>query len=342
MSKVVVHTCTHNHVPAEVLERVAKGALKFLQRDPTRTTTLRNRFVTEMRKRFRGLRGAIRKAIVDEDVFGLMGNVIPINNKKVKGYVFTTPGGRAFDFPRNEQKLNAFMDWLHDQERNELLNLEIGPRLGPGIERGWTNLYIRSAYQEGIRRSRSEMRKAGYDVPDIDNQIGGIQGVFNVPVHTDRVGVLFTRTFSDLRGITNQMDTQISRVLAQGLIDGRNPRELARQINAVIGGGRATLDLRDTLGRFIPAERRAVILARTEIIRAHHLGNIQEMKNFGVAGVTVKAEWVTAGDERVCPECLNMEGRVFTIEEIEPLIPLHPQCRCMALPIEAEVSRGRR
>jgi len=144
----------------------------------------------------------------------------------------------------------------------------------------------------------------------------------------------YTRTFTDLQGITSQMDTQISRVLAQGLVDGDNPRLLARKIVAVINGeGVGDLAIRDSLGRFIPAQRRAQTLARTEVIRAHHQATIQEYQNWQIQGVQVQAEWSTAGDDRVCDQCAGYEGNIYSLEEVRNMIPVHPNCRCIALPV---------
>ena len=42
--------------------------------------------------------------------------------------------------------------------------------------------------------------------------------------------------------------------------------------------------------------------------------------------VLMQAEWSTAGDDRVCPECASLEGKVYTLDEIEGLIPVHPNC----------------
>ena len=82
------------------------------------------------------------------------------------------------------------------------------------------------------------------------------------------------------------MDTQISKVLAQGIADGDSPAAIARKLNKTIGGG---LDLvtktKAGITRTIPAQVRAQTLARTEIIRAHHAATIQEYRNFGMAGV---------------------------------------------------------
>ncbi len=293
--------------------------------DPTRTTTLRNTFARQMKKRFRALRGIIRKAIVDNDVFGLKQPTVMQD--------MNLPPNRAFAFTRTADKVQGFMDWLNEQVDRGILETFQHPQLGRGIEEAWTNVYIKSAYQQGVLRSRQEMINAGYDVSPIEEGVS-FTALLNQEMHADRLGVLYTRAFEELKGISSQMSTQISRVLTQGLAEGRNPREIANILTKTISGPVGDLGITDTLGRFIPAERRAVILARTEIIRAHHLGNITEMKNWQVVGVKVKAEWQTAGDSRVCSDCASLQGSVYTLDEIENKIPLHPQCRCVALPLD--------
>lgn len=295
------------------------------QFDPTKTLTLRNAFARDLRTRFTKLRGVIRRAIVDEDVFGLQDITIQVEMQ--------TPGRRAFDFPRTGQKVTAFMEWLRIQEELGILEIMPGVQLGQAVENAWTNKYIESSYQRGIQRARREMIAAGHDIPSIE-ATGGIGFAVNQPVHADRLGLMFTRTFNDLKGITDAMDSQISRVLAQALAEGQGPRVMANRLTKTISGPVGDLGLTDTLGRFIPAQRRAEILARTETIRSHHLAMIQEYKNWGVEGVIVKAEFTTAGDGRVCPDCAALEGRIFSLERIEFLIPLHPQCRCIAIPVE--------
>jgi len=53
-----------------------------------------------------------------------------------------------------------------------------------------------------------------------------------------------------------------------------------------------------------------------------------------VEGVRIQAEFVTVGDDRVCPDCLDLaSGGPYTLEEIEGMIPAHPMCRCIALPL---------
>ncbi len=318
----------HNHIHT-------LGVATF---DPTRTLTLRTQFASQMAKRFRELRGVVRRAIIDQDCFGLT-TQDPFS-VFIKTYAnMTIPDYKAFAFPRSSDKVEAFMRWLVEQQDKGILEVTGSVQAGKGVEAVWTNKYIHTGYQKGIVRARQELRKRGYrsrsgdEIPALETP-GQISAAFNQPIHADRVGLLYSRTFSDLRGITAAMDTQISRVLAQGIADGLPPRQLAKLLTATISGPVGDLGLTDTLGRFIPAERRAKILARTEIIRAHHVATIQEYRNYEVEGVKVKAEWTTAGDGRVCPDCEALEGNVYTLDVIEGMIPLHPQCRCIALPVE--------
>ena len=121
------------------------------------------------------------------------------------------------------------------------------------------------------------------------------------------------------------------------MIDGDGPMAIARKLNKTISGTGKDISMTDTLGRFIPAERRAKMLARTEIIRAHHMGNIQEYKSWGVLGVKVQAEFRTANDGRECERCSQIAADgPYTLDEIEGMIPAHPNCRCMALPVNPE------
>ena len=302
------------------------------QFDPTRTLTIRRAFERAMNKRFRDLIAVIRKSVIQQDCFGLGVDV----------YVELSPAPyRAFNFPRVSEKVEAFMQWLNQQIEKGLLETSQFPRVGQSIEAAWTNIYIADSYKRGVLRAASELTKGGYPVPTMDLR-GGIDVVMGAPFHLDRVGALYTRAFTELRGITTAMETQISQILSQGLIDGDNPNLLARKIvSAIDGSNRGTLDLPikyttragKQVSYIMPAKQRAATLARTETVRAHHQANIQEYKNWAVEGVEVIAEFVTAGDDRVCDECAGYHGNQYTLSVAEFMIPVHPNCRCVVIPI---------
>lgn len=302
------------------------------QRDPSRTTVLRNAFARDLMKRFRELRGVIRRAVVFEDVFGLF-----ITSQ------LSTPGRKAFAFRRDPAKVTQFMAWLRRQVSRGLLVVNIGgaeniQQVGEAVENAWTNKYILDAYGRGVSRARGQLIRAGFDVPSLD-ATGGLQASLSAPIHADRLGLLYTRTFNELKGITDAMDQLISRVLTQGIAEGTNPRTLARRLNAVISGrGVGDLGLTDSLGRFIPAERRAQMLARTEIIRAHAEAQLQEFENWKLENVQVMAEWITAGDNRVCAQCEALEvGGPYNLEKARGMLPAHVSCRCAWAPFRPDV-----
>ena len=289
----------------------------YKQYDPTHTTTLRNLFVSASNRRFNEVITVIRKAIVTDDCFALNAN---LNTN------LASPGKQAFAFPHSADKINAFNNWLDRQINAGILEIQEFEQIGTGINGAWTNRYISDSYKRGVMRARYELRKNGYAVPSIE-ETGGIDISMTTPFHIDRLGLLYTRTYNELNGITKAMSSQISRILTQGIADGDGPVLLARKIVGTINGvGADVLGLKDSLGRFIPGKRRAVIMARTEMIRAHHQAMIQEYKNWELEGVHLQAEFTTAGDGRVCEECAGLEGTKYTLEQAEGIIPVHPQC----------------
>jgi len=278
-----------------------------------------------MKRRFTAVVRAIRRAVIDQDIFGLL----PENVVSIRAFAVLDPGRRAFAFRSSGEKIAGFMSWLDDMVRDEILEVYYQPRVGSSIQSAWSNIYIDSAYQQGIRKARSQMAQAGIDVPSLD-AIGGMGAVFNSPFHADRVGILYTRAFGDLKGITDAMEGQVSRILSQAMAEGKHPREMAKLLTRTITGPVGDLSLTDTLGRFIPAQRRASMLARTEVIRAHAEAQLQEYENFGQFDVFADVEFRTSGN--ACPICEELEGRVYTTKQARGVIPVHPQCRCAWLP----------
>ena len=303
-------SCLSHNSGGSGISIARKGQVLLLARkaDPTYTLTLRKRFVSEMNRRFEELKRVIKKSIVELDCFGL-------DDKRIYSLAPTT--AKQFAFVRDDRKVEEFMKWLDVQNQEFILSegtkgIKLIRRPGTfrGIDSHWTDVYVHHAYQKGMTRARAEMRKRGVDVPSFGDKPGqdNIQAAFNQPFHADRVGVLYTRTYNELKGITNAMDQQISRVLADGMAAGLNPLDIAKTIT----------DRVDKIGR-----TRARTLARTEIIRAHHHANIAEYERAGIEGVVVQAEWHTA-DVGVCPICAPLNGRKYSLEEIKPLIPKHP------------------
>ena len=277
-----------------------------LKLDPSRTTMLRRSFVRDMNRRFGMMKKLVREAIVQEDVLGLtVGKPFALNQN--------VPPRQAFRFMTDAGKLDAFNAWFAQESGFTILDTNV-----PGQK--WTAPYVESAYKKGVSRAytqvRAEALSASSEVFE-GTKKDFLTSAFFQPERLSKVQLLGSRVFEELKGINSAMGQQISRTLATGLAEGRSPRYIASQMVKSI----------DKL-----TKTRARAIARTEIIRAHSEGQLDSYEQLGIKEVGLMAEWSTAGDDRVCALCEELEGTVMTIAEARGLLPRHPNCRCAWIP----------
>jgi SPP1 gp7 family putative phage head morphogenesis protein len=276
-------------------------ALKF---DPTGTTGIRRKFEADLVRRFQKVKSLIRQSLLINDAFGLQKNQLGDSQPAFVTDAQALPV-KAFAFERPAEKIDRFMQWLKEAQNENILEVQGGQGIGKSK---WANTYIDSAYIKGVRDAGAKMRKGGASVAE-----SWVEQSFMRPIHADRLALAYTRAYNDLQGITDEMDKQISRILAQGLGEGKGPAEIARQLAERV----------DKIGI-----TRAKVLARTEVVSAHAEASLNSYEEAGIEGVEVEAEWTTAGDDAVCPICESMEGKIYKISEARGMIPAHPGCRC--------------
>lgn len=276
--------------------------LNVRKTDPTGTLGIRSNYVKDVRRRFRAFKAKLRGYIL----------ALPVGEKSSASHTFSV----NFDFTSNPEKLTAFLAWLKEAEEDGILETVQGPALyGLKLEsEQWADKYILSSYKKGARDAYIRAGMAAVTGLTADQYIAS---AFFSPIHADAVAMLYMRNFTELKGVTAAMDQKISRILAEGLSRGDSPRKIARELGPVVDWGK------------VRAER----VARTECIRAHAEATLNSYASFGIEGVEVLAEILTAGDDRVCEKCSSLEGQVYTIEEARGLIPQHPNCRCVYLPV---------
>ena len=106
----------------------------------------------------------------------------------------------------------------------------------------------------------------------------------------------------------------LRRELALGFEAGESIQQLTKRIEGYFEGN---------------AKARAELVSRSEVIAASNEGALHR---FDLEGIT-KSEWLTSKDGRVCDECDPMDGQIFITKEASGMIPRHPQCRCVWLPV---------
>lgn len=284
-----------------------------MREDPTRTIALRKKFISQINKRLKELKGIIRKAIIEDDCFGIKKDKSKILSLSLVSKL-SSPGAKVWQYRNDVEKVEEFVDWLKEQE--ELGILERVPNTLTGKKDPWTNTYIQTSYQKGILQARSELGALGVNLPSTKD-IFEINGVFNQPIHVERIESIFTRVFSDLKGVTEVMDRQISRQLSLGLAEGKGPYEIARLLNNRV----------DKIGI-----TRARLIARTEIVRTHNVAAMNEFERLeSIVGEEILVQWWTALDERVRSSHEDRHGKIYKKKKARGLIG-EPNCRCALLP----------
>lgn len=281
-----------------------------LRADPTRTATLRRLFLAALKKRFKRLAALIVDKIVQQDSFGLAPRykMLPEMNQLTINLEWAALS--------STDQASAFRDWLATQ-----VSVEILTALNTS-EGAWWKAYIDQAFQKGMARSFDDMKKAGWldgDLPAnfyLGSKEDFLKSAFMQPVTAEKLQLLAERVFTELEGVTDAMAQKLTRALIDGLIAGNGPREIAREL----------------VEQLNILYHRAETIARTEIIRAHAEGQLDLMEKMGAKRLKVLVEWSTAGDDRVCPQCADKEGKVMTLDEARGIIPLHPNCRCAWIP----------
>lgn len=286
-----------------------------LRMDPTRTGIIRRGFCGDITRRMNNLRKACWKYVFEDDELGFDGPAL-------------TGNARRFVFETSDQKLKKFNRWFKKQVDEGVL--EVNPASGdPKGAKPWTAKYVDSAYKKGNLRAFVDVKG-----PKVDEKQPFYQGTkrqflessFGQPERVEKLRLLYTRSFENLKGVTNEMSTKMSRVLADGMAHGKGAREIARELSKTVSG---------------LTKERALRIARTEIVNAHAEGQLDSLEEMGIEEVGADVEFTTAGDGSVCGKCQSLEGEVYTIAEARGVIPVHPNCRCAWKP-HVKLPKGRK
>jgi len=232
----------------------------------------------------------------------------------------------AYDFPTDRGKIQAFMEDVKEWIQSEILVPANFSELREGQH--WTSEYVRNAYVKSAKVATGRLYQEGVSMENPERQ-----DLLTRPVSVKTLQQLYTRTYENLRDITDDMAGVIREELTRGFAQGENPREIARRITKEV----------KTIQR-----TRAETLARTEVINAHTDAAFDTYERAGVDLVS-HGEWQTAMDTDVCPFCRRLGSEVFRISEFRANhtvqfrdqiyrlnFPAHPNGRCAPLPVIGE------
>lgn len=144
------------------------------------------------------------------------------------------------------------------------------------------------------------------------NPATGITKPFYLPPEQAAIDKIKARNLMEIKGMSDELAKRMSRTLVEGFEKGETVNLLTRRIKEVSDFGK----------------NRSVLIARTETMRAVNSAAKDRYERNGVE----KVEWLAAWDDRTCPECESLNGKIFNLGEA-PDLPVHPACRCTLAPI---------
>lgn len=129
-----------------------------------------------------------------------------------------------------------------------------------------------------------------------------------------------------IMGLSDDMRMNIKRAIWEGVGQGRSMPQIAKTIERTAIKSPLVIRNKRTgkVLRTLSPQQRALMIARTETMRAVNQGQLIGYMQNGITSLMIN----TAGDRRVCPHCLQAarEGP-YPIDRVIYL-PRHPLCRC--------------
>ena len=132
--------------------------------------------------------------------------------------------------------------------------------------------------------------------------------------------------------VSRELADGINKAIMYGIVTGRSVTDVSKDIGGIVTDPETFRRTGKTV--FKTAQYRMDMIVRTETLRAHNQGAIKFYNTVGVK----KGEWMAVGDERMCPICGELDGKIYFLDKFPPM-PAHPHCRCVCLPVISESSK---
>jgi len=179
--------------------------------------------------------------------------------------------------------------------------------------------------------------------------IVGLTGAFDV--YTVEAMEIVNKICSKLvKNITNETKKALNSRISAAIEEGMNLRQIMGELTSIIGLSdkqtRTLVSFERWLAKEYPnmstsemsrkldqyksklINDRVSTIARTETARAQNYGYVEAMGSIGVT------EYEFSIYPGACEEyCIPLNGNKFEAGEAEEIIPVHPNCRCILLPV---------
>ncbi|WP_126665246.1 hypothetical protein [Haloterrigena salifodinae] len=278
--------------------------------DPTRSASKRDRFARKFRRRWRDVRGEVRRAL--------------------KRDRFRPQSDRS-----DARQVGDFRDWFEDLVYTTVLE----PAATRDVERGrhWTAEHVDELYTHALKRADQELRKVGVDVPTGQDY----RQLAKSEPYADELREERLEVYQDVEDAVRAAEEEATREYRSGVREGAAVAGLVAAVNdRVDKTGRNRTDL-------ISEARGVELIADGGLSRYEQAGIDELGVEVEEPAITIDDEplnsWTTAGDSNVCEQCQALEGNAYKISEIrsgeapKPVRDTHPRCRCWLIPTEETI-----
>ena len=213
-------------------------------------------------------------------------------------------------------------------------------------------LYLRPAWEKAMESAVADLKRR-YPKWYFDPYAGGVQqwceeGAARFVTEVTETQIEGIRAVVQRAATLQDMSVdELSRVI-RPMVGLTHPQAVAnmRYFETLVAGGMAEEKAKDLAIRYASRQHRerGYTIARTELAWAYNQGGyegIKQAQQAGYLGEMVKV-WSTADDERVCPICGALDGKMIALDDdwefytklsassdvIRKVPPAHPRCRC--------------
>jgi len=193
---------------------------------------------------------------------------------------------------------------------------------------------VKDSFQSGISGSIGEFSELKFPHYENLSHEDRVKLAGQVMSLTDRSALDFLVNY-DLQllgNVTRELADNIKQQISVGIVSGDSIARISEKIGGIISDPNEFRLAGKTV--FKTAQTRVEVITRTETLRAYGQGRNKFYDQIGVKRLV----WVTAGDERTCPQCGPLDGKEFPIDQIPSMI--HPNCRCSSFAARARVCRA--
>lgn len=250
-----------------------------LEKDPTRESGNRRRAKAELTRRLNEAQKQIMPLI----------EAIPVERIEVKKVKFVY----SMDEARLENLFN---------EIAAIINLWLQTQRQTGRPARWFfGQYIEEAYGKGTLESSTRIKGLYESVTGELMTALDYQRIITSEPYKRRLDLIYARTFEGMVGFSGEASSSLARILTTGMIEGLNPREMARNIRK---------EFKDIKGY------RAMRVVRTEINNAHTQAKAeQQIDARDRLGIDVRTMHVSALVPNTRASHAQRHGKLYTPEQ---------------------------